>query len=228
MAKIEMDLSEYEKMMEVKKLLENSLEKERELEKEIRSMNDARIQTLKDAEMKVIKISRKEVVEYPIQKIESRYVISEFLKRLGTREVPPHICNTYIEDLGDIFFRKDKVISYPSEETITMHGLDEIRKEIRDSVEKDIREELEECGRMSKKFDKINYEKSQIEIKLKYEKEISSVLTKDNAALIEYQKNLMESAIKDRKRLEEIEKQINNCNFWNREKVFEKLKNILK
>ena len=74
MAKIEMDISEYEAMKENKKLLENSLEKERGLQEQIKKLTDEKTKALEDAKMKVVKISKSEVTEHLFRKKEDGVV----------------------------------------------------------------------------------------------------------------------------------------------------------
>ena len=77
MAEIKMDISEYEIMKENKKLLENSLEKERELQKQIKKLTDEKVKALADAKMKVVKISRTEVTEHLMRKRGDNYIRRE-------------------------------------------------------------------------------------------------------------------------------------------------------
>jgi len=58
MAKIEMDISEYDIMRENKKLLEDSILKQKELQSQINLLTQEKIKALEDAKMKVIKISK--------------------------------------------------------------------------------------------------------------------------------------------------------------------------
>ena len=75
MAKIEMDISEYEIMKENKKLLEDSLNKERELQKQVEQLTKDKIKALEDAKMKVVKITKSEVTEHLLRKrVDETYV----------------------------------------------------------------------------------------------------------------------------------------------------------
>ncbi len=77
MAEIKMDISEYEIMKENKKLLENSLEKERELQEQIKKLNDEKTKVLENAKMKVVKISRTEITEHLMRKRGDNYIRRE-------------------------------------------------------------------------------------------------------------------------------------------------------
>lgn len=54
MAKIEMDVSEYEAMKENKKLLEDSLKRERELQDSIKKLNDEKLKAYEEAQCKIV------------------------------------------------------------------------------------------------------------------------------------------------------------------------------
>ena len=58
MAQIKMDVSEYETMKENAKLLQISLEREKELQAKIEALDKEKIKVLEDAKMQVIHIKK--------------------------------------------------------------------------------------------------------------------------------------------------------------------------
>lgn len=150
MAKIEMDISEYEIMKENKKLLENSLEKERGLQQRIEQLNKEKIEALEEAKMKVVKISKVETMEHVLVKRDFEDIwgrMREFL--LNSFHNNPHQglltnrVDSYLQSEGrkliDICFEKTSSSLF-SEPTITTHGLDEIKKELSEKLKKQISE----------------------------------------------------------------------------------------
>ena len=63
MAKIEMDVSEYEAMKENKRLLEDSLKRERELQASIEKLNQEKIKAYEEAQCKIVQYVNTTVVE---------------------------------------------------------------------------------------------------------------------------------------------------------------------
>ena len=59
MAKIEMDISEYEAMKENKRLLEDSLKNERGLQEQIKKLSEEKTKALEDAKMKALELKEK-------------------------------------------------------------------------------------------------------------------------------------------------------------------------
>lgn len=145
MAKIEMDLSEYESMKKVEKLLEESLENERTLRKEVERLNGEKLKALEDAKMKIVKVSRIETCEFLIHKKSN----AGFLNELGiSRFDSPEAIEKKIYGLSpytiiDSCFDKVKN-SLPTQVEITTHGLEEIRGEIRQELESEIKQKLKD------------------------------------------------------------------------------------
>lgn len=131
-----MDISEYEAMMENKKLLENSLEKERVLHEQIKKLTDEKTKALEDAKMKVVKTTKSVVTEHLLcKRSDETYVFRELLHVLGidyryVEHIPNYI---HFDRLRNAFFEKKTSYSTPIEE-ITTHGLDEIKAEIRNDL----------------------------------------------------------------------------------------------
>lgn len=171
MAKIEMDLSEYEKMQENKKLLEQSLEKERELQSKIEKLskdnaeqlvliNEEKIKALEDAKMKVVKIRKIENRDY----IRLKRSPLDMLERLRTFFYNERFTNgpsthNVVEQLIDSCFEITQTISGPDVEDITIHGLDEVKQELRAELASGYEALIEKANEKEKLFAKLIEEK---------------------------------------------------------------------
>jgi len=128
MAKIEMDISEYESMKENKVLLEKSLEKERALQKEIKKLTDEKVEALEAAQRKIVKVSKKEVTEHLVFKRNAydinihRSVARAVFNIISSKD---RVGSAEIIELQKSLFEKVRSYSEPVEE-ITTHGLDDI------------------------------------------------------------------------------------------------------
>lgn len=153
MAQIKMDVSEYEAMKENKKLLEQSLKKERELQLQIQDLTKEKLQALEDAKMKVVKVKKIERRDYVIQKrIDESRIIRDLLITLGIypdrmgRSIDTLRYSLDIEKLRNIFFEYGQTHSYPEVEETTLHGLDEvvaeIREDLKNSMDKETNDKL--------------------------------------------------------------------------------------
>lgn len=158
MAKIEMDLSEYERIQENKRLLEDSLKNERNLKEEITKLQKEKIQALEDAKMKVIKIKKKESTEHLITHYDTDYEVNKILVRLKQLVYTSsnHIYEKNIlYDLYDILFKKTTTCIIDDE--ITTHGLDEIKSELRIDIEKGINDDIKNKLKDAEKFQEEKY-----------------------------------------------------------------------
>ena len=230
MAKIEMDISEYEAMKENKKLLENSLEKERGLQDQIKKLTDEKTKALEDAKMKVVKISKSEVTEHLLRKREDTYIWRELWHLLGLdyRGLPKMPDYIHTDHLVKVFFEKSTSHSMPYEETTT-HGLDEIKAEIRNDLK-------------AKMDDDTNRKIKNAETALSKNDEVlkeNKTLTTDNSSLTEKNKKLTEQCDELTKKLTDIENGNetlgkvkdtlkNGYGFWNKSKLLDKIISIIK
>lgn len=211
MAKIEMDISEYEIMKENKKLLEDSLNKERELQKQIDQLTKDKINALEDAKMKVVKITKSEVTEHLLRKrADETHTLRQLLHLLGIDyrycQINPDFI--HIDHLRDIFFEKITSFSTPIEETTTC-GLDEIRVEIWEDLKSKIDDDIKSKIRNA-------------EIALSKNNELlkeNDKLVTDNNSFIEKNKSLNERCDELTKKLTEIQ---------NGNEMLEKIKDRLK
>ncbi len=203
MAKIEMDISEYEIMKENKKLLENSLETERKLSEEIKKLQEEKLKALEDAKMKVVKINRTIITEHVIQKTGSS--ISNFIDSVFNGNFI-HRHSTLDKNL--IFnkcFDYIKSESTPYEE-ITVHGLDSIRAELREDIVKNLDRDITD---KVKRAEKIFEESNKI-----FDK--NNVLISENELLVKTNKNLIEELELKSKNIENLKKfEENSIKFHN-------------
>lgn len=139
MAKIEMDVSEYEAMKEVKKLLEDSLEKERGLSEEIKTLQQEKLEALDKAKHQVVKIVKTSSEEYIYKKVpramgdithsltfELENVVHDL--KSGRRD-----SNDVLDRLQSALFEKTKIegperVHYETSQSITDLKADERRK----------------------------------------------------------------------------------------------------
>jgi len=180
MAKIEMDVSEYDALRENEKLLETSLERERAMQNTIAELNKEKIKLLEDAKMKVVKVTKSEVAEYaliaqPIEHIKhwlhvtlcGNLIESSFYRdnrgpyqdRNDNRNsIVEHISSAIgvldVNRLMDVCFTKTAAHSFPvRNEEYTTVGLDEVKAELRNSIEAeitaDIKSELERAAKLN-------------------------------------------------------------------------------
>ena len=162
MAKIEMDISEYEAMKENKRLLEDSLKNERGLQEEIKKLTDEKTKALEDAKMKVVKISKTEVTEHVLAKRDIHAMLPDICRYLGIDfyQIPHHRLQGIqsANYLIDSMFEKITSRSYPTEE-VTTHGLDEISVEIRNDLkskmDSETREKLEDAKHIFSRNNKL-------------------------------------------------------------------------
>lgn len=138
-----MDLSEYESMKKIEKLLEESLENERTLRKEVERLNGEKLKALEDAKMKIVKVSKIKASETVIQK---RLSIN-LLEALGIStfdSLDEMKEKLYCVNLFDIIYECFDIVktSSPPQVEITTHGLEEVKGEIRQELESEIKQKL--------------------------------------------------------------------------------------
>lgn len=241
MAKIEMDISEYEAMKENKKLLETSLEKERELQNQIKKLTDEKTKALEDAKMKVVKISKSVVTEHLLRKRDDAHVWKELWYLLGIdyRQLPKMPTYIHTDHLSNVFFEKTKSYTMPIEETTTC-GLDEIKAEIRDELKSKMDNDIA-CKIQNAEAALLKNDELLKEIK---------ILTSDNNSYIEKNKKLTEQCDELAKKLTEHDDyyakkfaEHENCNkiimmikytlkngygFWNKSKLLDTIISLVK
>lgn len=237
MAKIEMDISEYDAMRENKKLLEDSLKREQELGKQLLDLNQQKMQALEDAKMKVVKISKKITTQHVLVKKESNNAILNELGRIfgiSTSQLRHHF-NWETGRLIDALFNKVSSESQPTTET-TVHGLDEIklelRNEIKANIDSDIQTKLDNTNKIEANLVALN--QSYLTLGKDYDN-----LLANNISLETENKTLKELNSIQEIKIKEFEMYSNKgkcveqilskeINFWNRNVIIQELKMLFK
>lgn len=231
MAKIEMDISEYEVMRENKKLLEDSLKNERELQKQIEQLTKEKINVLEDAKMKVVKITKTEVTECLLKKrVQDTHSWRQILMLLGVGSfnMPLNVPDPITMDrLQDVFFERTTAHSMPIKE-VTLHGLDEIKKEIREELESKMDSDTKRKLKDAEKTTHQNY--TLIEKNKKLNNSIL-LLTEVNKTLSTTFDNLTENVSKTKSEIEKLNKikEIlkNGIGIFNKSKLLVNINNII-
>jgi DNA-directed RNA polymerase subunit H (RpoH/RPB5) len=223
MAKIEMDLSEYEVIKENKKLLEASLQKERELQIEIKKLSEEKLKALEDAKMKVVKIIRTETREGKLIRKEDSRIIKSLMDLLGASPSNYEYFNRKISmnSLENVFFESFYTTTIPKE-TVTTHGLDEItvelRAELKNEIDSEIKTKLENAEQLSIKNEELV-------------KDMKLVLDENKVLM-----NMLEIHQQDLSKYKESDLIVNNLisylkdiklSMWNYKKILDKIKSEL-
>lgn len=222
MAKITMDVSEYETIMETKRLLEDSLKKERELEGTIKKLTTEKLKALEDAKMKVVKITKSQVDECILTNKPPTEIIDSIFNLL--KQTPnPHYFKYHVEDIERAFFTKTKLTSFPTV-TTTLHGLDEIKEEMKVDIKNEFKTEIEEARQLQNTTYKLKKEKENLVAELVHTNTAKEKLESSYERLIKERDDLV-------KRLTEIEettkKTLSNVNFFTAYSKIQKLKTLL-
>ena len=149
-----MDLSEYQEIQKVNRLLEESLDNERKLQEEVIALKQEKIDILKDAEKTVTIVERIDRVDsIKILRSEEEVVrnILNIVKRHDYGNRDTYSIKTYdnttgrpmINTLADAFFETVTNELYSQEKSVTRKGFDEVRQEAKEEFKKDIQEDFE-------------------------------------------------------------------------------------
>ena len=204
MATITMDTSEYEVLMDKINLLEKSLEREKELQDKISELKDENIKALENSKMKVVKITKTDHSEHLLRRRIDSYTYSR-IRSLFCNFQPEYPNSTEMFDydkLEDLLFTRTHTHSFP-QETITTHGLDEVKEELRKELDDEIKQKLEIADQKIKESYKINNELSETKMELsKTKKQL------DNE--IEYNKKAADTITEQSKTTERLVKLYSN------------------
>lgn len=229
MAKITMDTSEYEVMKENKKLLENSLEKERSLQEEIKKLNEEKLKALEDAKMKIVKISKTERTDFVMKRRDDHEVWGRLFQVLGVSYHTRVHEWMSVDSLIEAFFQRGTSISHPPVTEVTTHGLDEIKAEIREELKRemdtDIKDKLETAGialsqhsgLMSRNSDLVR-ENDELKKNIKGLTEIGNSMNRE-----------IDRIYKENRTINEIQGLLHNgYTFWNKSKILDKIISLIK
>lgn len=229
MAKIEMDISEYEAMKEVKSLLENSLKEVMELQKTIKKLSEEKIKALEDAKMKVVKTSKSEIIEHFFVKRDANDAWRELCRLLGFERIgmANAFLNINLDNLINVFFVKHTSRSIPMDE-VTICGLDDVKKEIMEELNRSYQSQIEEANDIQQNNAVLLGKISDLTSEKK------NIYDKYNLAIerIDTLNELNEKLASEVKALEFKVYRATECinvphNFFNRKSIIEKLSKLL-
>ena len=171
MAKIEMDVSEWEQMKKYQKSLEDSLEREKVLKEQVDKLNKDKIDMLEKASRKVLihktkytsqTLLVKKTFEQVIKSIQN-YLRQPYhgLSGIGHHRNPQDALRDGFEDLKHTFFSVVTTESQEmNEDTVTYKGFDEVKEELRKEIFKEEskanRKMLKQYPELVKKLEKFN------------------------------------------------------------------------
>ena len=197
MAKIEMDISEYESMKEYKKLLEDSLKNEKELSSKIILLEKEKNKALEDSKMKVIKISKSESTQHLLYRKDIKEIIPIIFRSLNLptdtqfirERIGIDINSGYIDSLFEMCFSKITSHSVPVADSYETVGLDEIKNELKTILKAELDEEV--ASKLGF-FDSLQKTNNELYSKIDELKREVYVLTKDSGLVIAQNNRLTE------------------------------------
>lgn len=223
MAKIEMDISEYEALKENKRLLEQSLEREKEHQTRINQLLEEKNKVLEESKMKVVKITRVERTEHALRKVSNHgdphYTLRQVCYLLGvpTSSIRYPVDTISTDKLMEAFFSKATSETIP-QETITLHGLDEIQAEIRKSLGEEYKQELIQSNKSKKVI-------SELEAELVLVKQEVGRQVYQKASLLATGERVQESLNRETTRVDNIRKLLSEDITWyNWRKIINKIR----
>lgn len=143
-----MDLSEYQEIQKVNKLLEDSLEKERQLSVQIDKLKDEKMKILRDAEKTVTIIEQIDSVDTIKTLMPSEKILENlwhfFNHHPDRNTISYHPYDEYgrhiIDRLANAFFETQRLELHSQEKSVIRKGFDEVEAEIRNEIKSEIRE----------------------------------------------------------------------------------------
>lgn len=167
MAEITMTTSEYDALIESKKSLERSLEREMILQEQINKLNKEKFIALEDSQKSLIKITKSEITEHMIIKREdynnmlnelenrlNEFIYLSYARKIITPEDLKIILTLKHNDIRDLFFKKVKTTSCSEEKEIT-YGIDGIKSELRNKLDDEIKSKIKQAEENILKYDNL-------------------------------------------------------------------------
>ena len=250
MAKIEMDVSEYDEMRKRSELaekyaesLENSKKEISDLHKKLAEQDKARIDELENSTKSVTYIRRETVTEVALVKSDKRQILDKLI-RMGQAtamaatqggrykghsysDLRGHLGNQIDDDMADIFFDKTTMHSTPVLEVTERKNLDEVVSEIRleerAQLSEDVKKKLDSLTEVSNENSQW---KRDYDIVRKENKILSTKLGEIENKELE-NKKLNEQIYETNQRLNYIRETILNVHYFNAYFKLEKLKPIV-
>ena len=162
MAKIEMDISEYEALKENKKLLQDALDREKELGNKLNTLKEEEIQALEDAQQKIVVVHEKRSYQSTYQ-VKSKEDIFNSLQRGTSWQSGVETCFNITEH------------ETPSVKTITTKGLEEVEELIKQELSKTYQDKISKLESLKEELqssrenlikEKVKLEKDNKELKV--------------------------------------------------------------
>lgn len=234
MTKIEMDLSEYKRMKETKKLLEEAVKREQTLTAEIKelhqekiTLNEEKLKAYEKASMSVAYIKRHVNEEYyygePTEKI-SRMLSSFIWNNAGDFHATLNNNDIVGRLLRDILKEIPKTKHERSSETVEYKGVDEFKDDLKDRLQKeldsDTKLKLAHYADMMVEFTNL---KGESEGKTRRIEELENQLANSNKEL-EFNKTQLDSLKELFKKIKDV---IVSTYFFSKRSGFNEIKTLL-
>ena len=155
MAKIEMDLSEFKIMEDNKRLLEESLKREKEQNAKIESFNQEKIDILKSNEKSVTIIKRTERTDLIRPKVKSNLILNRLQAGFNNRRNSMDY-KTDLDIIIDSCFEILKSESFPPEEEVVIKGLEDVKADLRSEIIKDFEKQINNLNNKVKSLKDLN------------------------------------------------------------------------
>lgn len=219
MAKVEMDLSEFEVLKENKVLLEASLKNERDLREKINLLNKEKIKALEDARMKVVKIVKSEHMEHHYIKRDARKFLIDFCYRFGITDVVnkfnldrPGAVEAVVDRIHNSLFETVTSTTSKFPQEITMEGLDDVRNELKREIEQTINNDITTKLKIADGFEDT---KQELLLKISDLNNLNDLLNAQNDTLLSSRSQTVEKL----KICEEEKRELNKINKQNTELI---------
>lgn len=242
MAKIEMDISEYEEIKKNQKLLEESLQREKELSLAIELLQKEKIEVMEQNKKSVTIIEKVEKTEIIYSKVSTRdfeIAINNLYRAVrGPRDSSTHIDSLQDYAIDKLFTRTESTTCPPHQKQVIYKGLDEvedrIRKELQESVDLDVKNKLKSYEKLSATYEKVKKDlillKSEVNTLQKANESLNkevdslSIENEDLNILLESEQNKVET-ISDL--INNIEKKVLETNIFNKKRKNKEIFNLI-
>lgn len=143
-----MDLSEYQEIQKVNRLLEESLDKERALADEVAKLKQEKIDILKNNEKTVTIIEQIDSVDTIKTLLPHDTILQNLFQIFQERgsgsysiDAYDHMGQPIVYRLAEAFFKTERHKMYSQEKSVTRVGFDEVKKEAKAEFLKELSEE---------------------------------------------------------------------------------------
>jgi len=209
MAEIKMDMTEYNSIMENKKLLEEALEREKELNKEIQKLKEEKIQVLENNSKKVSVITTKKKEHVVRTAYNAEEVFKHILYDLGVSYRTVQNLDFVGVDFNryiDKFFITS-VVEEEQDKQIVYKGLDEVEQIVEDKLRAEYLNKIENADAVLKREVLWRREEESKRLEIYSLRNSVKELESENKSLKDEIKNLKEK-VNDTRKLKELENKI--------------------